>query len=251
MSRTDWTDPAPLEVERAPAAVVDEPPQAGIYALSLVIALAVIIWLLIFVARRLYRYPLAIVGGAVLAGLGVGWSWWAAAGLLGASAALGRLWCWAHRDSFHRTVARQLRSEWRRATVYAWPWQRVTLFCELTKRTSRGVRGTHYPKIRRVRSDGWRDRVAVKMLHGQWADHYAHRAEELAHSLDARACRVRVERDRRIWLDLLHLDPLADPLPAPALAMRPSRSTWSSATASGSAARRRTGSARTPPASPG
>lgn len=92
------------------------------------------------------------------------------------------------------------------------------LFCDLTKRTSRGVHSAHYPKIRRVRSDGWRDRVAVKMLHGQRADHYAHRAEEPANSFDAQACRVRVEKGLRIRLDLLFLDPLADPILAPALA---------------------------------
>jgi S-DNA-T family DNA segregation ATPase FtsK/SpoIIIE len=218
MSRTDWTDPAPLEIERPRLPWWTNMPKPVLCWLAPVIVVAVTVWLLIFVGRRLYRYPVAIFGGALLVAAGVTWSWWTAGGLLGLGAALGGLWAWAHRDSFDRTLLRQLRSEWRRVCVYAWPWRRVMLFCDLTKRTSRGVHSAHYPKIRRVRSDGWRDRVAVRMLHGQRADHYAHRAEELANSFDAQACRVRVEKGRRIWLDLLYLDPLADPIPAPALA---------------------------------
>ncbi|MQA15710.1 MAG: cell division protein FtsK [Pseudonocardiaceae bacterium] len=218
MSRTEWTDPAPLEVERPQLPWWTMLPRKLLYIVSPVIAAVLAVWLAVFVARRIYRYPLALLGAAVLAGISVGYSWWVAAGLLAALAASVGAWAWGHRDSFDRTALRQARSEWRRVRVYAFPWRRVMLFCELTKRTSRALRGTHYPRIRRVRSDGWRDRVAVKMLHGQTADHYAHRAEALANSFGASACRVRTEKGRRIWLDLLHTDPLADPIPTPALA---------------------------------
>lgn len=218
MTRTDWTDPAPLEIERPRLPWWTNLPKPVLYWLAPVIAFAAAVLLLIFAGRRLYRYPVAILGGSVLAGLGITWFWWASAGSLALAAGLAGLWAWAHRESFDRTLLRQLRSEWRRVWVYAFPWRRAMQFCELTKHTSRGVRGTHYPRIRRVRSDGWRDRVAVTMLHGQIADHYAHRAEALANSFNAQACRVRVEKGRRIWLDLLHTDPLAGPIPASALA---------------------------------
>jgi S-DNA-T family DNA segregation ATPase FtsK/SpoIIIE len=56
------------------------------------------------------------------------------------------------------------------------------------------------------------------LLHGQCADTYTAHADELAHSFGARSCRVRVERPRRIWLDLVHTDPLAVPIAVPALA---------------------------------
>jgi S-DNA-T family DNA segregation ATPase FtsK/SpoIIIE len=115
-------------------------------------------------------------------------------------------------------VLRQLRSEWRRAVVYALRWRRVMLFSELTNCTGHGRHRVHYPKVRRVRADGWRDRVSVKLLYGQCADTYATRADELAHSFGARACRVRVHQPRRIWLDLVHADPLAQPVGVPALA---------------------------------
>jgi S-DNA-T family DNA segregation ATPase FtsK/SpoIIIE len=91
------------------------------------------------------------------------------------------------------------------------------LFSELTKRTGHRQRRTHYPRLRRVRSDGWRDRVSVKLLHGQCADTYAAHAQELANSFGAYSCRVRVDRPRRIWLDLLHADPLTAPIAVPSL----------------------------------
>jgi DNA segregation ATPase FtsK/SpoIIIE, S-DNA-T family len=92
------------------------------------------------------------------------------------------------------------------------------LFTELTKRTGHGLHRVHYPRIRRVRADGWRDRVSVRLLHGQCASAYAAYAEELANSFGAQACRIRVDKPRRIWLDLIHTDPLAQPVTVPALA---------------------------------
>ena len=65
-----------------------------------------------------------------------------------------------HPDSLTRTVVRQVRSEWRRPVVYAWRWRRVMLFTELTTRTGHRLHRVHYPRIRRVRADGWRDRVS-------------------------------------------------------------------------------------------
>ncbi|MGH4025408.1 MAG: FtsK/SpoIIIE domain-containing protein, partial [Pseudonocardiaceae bacterium] len=108
--------------------------------------------------------------------------------------------------------------EWRRAVVYALRWRRVMLFSELTKRTGHGLHRVHYPKIRRVRAEGWRDRVSVRLLHGQCAESYTAHADALAHSFGARSCRVRADKPRRIWLDLVHSDPLATPLRVPAMA---------------------------------
>jgi S-DNA-T family DNA segregation ATPase FtsK/SpoIIIE len=186
-------------------------------AASPIIAAVVVVMVLVFLARRVWRYPLFLIGATTLIGLGVGYSWSASLELLTALAVLGGLWAWQHLDSFTRTVVRQVRSEWRRALIYAWPWKRVMLFSELTKRTGAGLHRVHHPKIRRVRSDGWRDRVSVRLLHGQCAATYAAQAEALANSFGARSCRVRVDRPRRIWLDFLHRDPLAQPFAVPRL----------------------------------
>jgi S-DNA-T family DNA segregation ATPase FtsK/SpoIIIE len=118
----------------------------------------------------------------------------------------------------NRIAVRQVRSEWRRAVVYSWPWKRVMLFSDLTKHTGHRQRRTHYPTLRRVRSDGWRDRVSVTLLHGQCADTYAAHTAELANSFRARSCRVRVDKPRRICLDFMHTDPLAATFAVPSLA---------------------------------
>ncbi|MGH4006943.1 MAG: FtsK/SpoIIIE domain-containing protein [Pseudonocardiaceae bacterium] len=213
-----WVDPAPLEVERLRLPWWTLLPRKLLVAASPIILIAVVTTVMMFAARRVWRYPLFVIGTAILVGLGMGGSWWAPVTLLAVLVVLGGLWAWQHPDSFTRTVLRQVRSEWRRAVVYAWRWRRVMLFTELTKRTGYGLRRAHYPTIRRVRADGWRDRVSVQLLHGQCAGTYAAHAEELANSFGARACRVRVDKPRRIWLDLIHADPLAQSVRVPALA---------------------------------
>jgi len=218
MSRLAWTDPAPLEVERPRLPWWTLLPRKLLWAVSPIIAVVVVVMILVFAARRVWRYPLFLIGGTILAGLGVSYSWWAPVWLAAGLGAASALWAWAHPDSFERIAARQMRSEWRRALVYAWPWKRVMLFSELTKHTGHRQRRTHYPTLRRVRADGWRDRVSVTLLHGQCADTYAAHAQELANSFRARSCRVRVDKPRQIWLDFLHTDPLAQPLAIPSLA---------------------------------
>ena len=218
MSRLAWTDPAPLEVERPRLPWWTMVPRKLVVAASPIILLVTVAAVVVFVARRVWRYPLCVISTVVLVELGVGCSWWTCAKLIAGLVALGGVWAWQHPESFTRIVVGQLRSEWRRGLVYAWPWKRVMLFSELTKRTGTGLHRVHYPTIRRVRADGWRDRILVTLLHGQCAATYAAHAEELANSFAAHSCRVRVDRSRRIWLDFIHADPLAQPLPPPALA---------------------------------
>jgi S-DNA-T family DNA segregation ATPase FtsK/SpoIIIE len=121
---------------------------------SPIILLATMVAVVMFVARRVWRYALCMTSTVILAGPGVGCSWVACAELTAGLVGLGGLWAWQHPASFARIVVGQLRSEWRRALVYAWPWKRVMLFSELTKRTGQGLRRVHYPRMRRVRSDG-------------------------------------------------------------------------------------------------
>jgi S-DNA-T family DNA segregation ATPase FtsK/SpoIIIE len=165
MSRLAWTDPAPLEVQRPRLPWWTLLPRKFLWAVSPIIAV-VVVMVLVFAARRVWRYPLFLIGGTIVAGLGVGSSWWALTGVVAGLAVAGGLWAWLHPDSFERIAARQVRSEWRRAVVYAWPWKRVMLFSELTKHTGHRQRSTHYPTLRRVRADGWRDRVSVTLVHG-------------------------------------------------------------------------------------
>ena len=218
VSRLAWTDPAPLEVERPRLPWWTLLPRKLLLAASPIIAVVVVVTVVVGTARRVWRYPVFLIGGMVLAGLGVDYSGWAPVWLAAGLAVAGGSWAWAHPDSFDRIAARQVRSEWRRARIYAWPWKRVMLFSQLTKHTGHHQRHTHYPTLRRVRADGWRDRVSVTLLHGQCADTYAVHAAELANSFRAGACRVRVDRPRRIWLDFVHTDPLVQSIAVPSLA---------------------------------
>ena len=212
-----WVDPAPLEVERPRLPWWTMLPRKLLLILSPIVVMALVMTVVVFLARRVWRYPVFLVGATVLVGVGLGSSWWACARLVTGLAVLGGVWAWRHSERTSRTVLREVRSEWRRALVYAWRWRRVMLFSELTKRTGHGLHRVHYPRIRRVRADGWRDRVSVMLVDGQCAGTYAACAEELANSFGARSCRVRVDRPRRIWLDLIHSDPLAQPVSVPLL----------------------------------
>ena len=149
-----WIDPAPLEVQRPRLPWWTMLPRKLLLTASPIILLALATTIVAFVLRRVWRYPLFLISTAILIGLGVSYSWWTPVKLLAALGVGCGVWAWAHLDSFIRVVVRQVRSEWRRALIYAWSWKRVMLFSELTKRTGTGLHQVHYPRIRRVRCDG-------------------------------------------------------------------------------------------------
>ncbi|WP_232237585.1 MULTISPECIES: FtsK/SpoIIIE domain-containing protein [Actinoalloteichus] len=178
------------------------------------LAVGLAVWLVTVVLRKAARYPVVAFVVLVLVVVGPWWGWTVAL-VLGAVLALVLLgWWWRFRPSFVRLVLGEVRTEWRRLTVYAPVWHRTMRFCHLERTVERK---THVPTFVRVRADGWRDRVTVQLLHGQAPGEFETCAEALAHSFGARSCRVRVIGPRRIVLDLLHGDPLAWPMSTPAL----------------------------------
>lgn len=213
-----WVDPAPLEVTRPrlpwwtllPGWVkVVVAPLAFVWVLS---------WLLVQIGRVAWRYPLTIAV-AVL----VGWiqltcgPWVLAFTLLAVVALLVAWWLW-HRESFERFAAPQPRTELRRFAVYACQWRTVMRLSDLVKRD----RGKEYrPRLGRVRAEGWRDTVRVRMVKGQAPERWELHASGLAHAFKARSCRVRVLRPGRLELDFVHRDPLSQPFAVPALAEDP------------------------------
>ncbi|GAA1870961.1 FtsK/SpoIIIE domain-containing protein [Pseudonocardia ailaonensis] len=215
MSRKDWTAPAPLEIERPRLPWWTMLPRKVLWVVSPIIAA----WLLAVsvnqMVRRCYRYPVTITTTATLTGVGfwAGW-WWSLAAALTLAAGAG-VWWWRWRESFGRIADRQVRSEWRRLRIYALVWRRTMRIAGIAHRVGRTW---HYPRVRRVRADGWRDRVLVGLLHGQDPAAFEAHAGALAHSFGATSCRVRVAGPRRIWLDLIHRDTLATPIAPPALA---------------------------------
>ncbi|MFR9804932.1 FtsK/SpoIIIE domain-containing protein [Pseudonocardia sp. RS010] len=215
MSRKDWTSPAPLEIERPRLPWWTMLPKPVLTVLSPVIAVGVLAVVANFAARRIYRYPIALTTSVGLVVLGCWHGWWCSLGVALALVALLAGWWWLRRDSFTRLVGVQLASEYRRLRVYAPVWRRTMRVSGIAARVGRTW---HYPRVRRVRADGWRDRVLVGLLHGQAPKDFEDRAAELAHAFGATSCRVRVDKPRRIWLDLIHSDTLAASVAPPVLA---------------------------------
>jgi FtsK/SpoIIIE family len=67
--------------------------------------------------------------------------------------------------------------------------------------------------LKRVRSDRWCDRVKVRLLAGQHPGMYEDRADHLAHTFGARACRVQWTKPGRVTLVFQRRDPLAEVVP--------------------------------------
>ena len=120
-------------------------------------------------------------------------------------------WRLVHRRSFERLVGYRLRGWWARWWVYQRRWKGTMAMSGLTK-TYR-LR-EHTPKLRRVVSTPWCDRVLVHLLLGQCTEDYERAAPELAHAFGARSCRVREDRPARVWLEFATADPLIETVPA-------------------------------------
>ncbi|GGS21260.1 FtsK/SpoIIIE domain-containing protein [Actinokineospora fastidiosa] len=208
-----WVDPAPLEVARPRLPWWTLLPWKAKLLLAPLAAVWVVLWLVGRGVRLVWFYPLTsvlfVVGGVAY--------WVARIWVLGGLAlvVVGGL-VWWHRDplGFQRRV-RWLRTEARRACLYAANWRTVTRLAGLTGE----AKGREYlPTLRRTRSEWWRDRVRVRMIPGQAPEQWELRASGLAHSFRARSCRVRQVKPGMIELDFGHADPLAASLPVPELA---------------------------------
>lgn len=136
--------------------------------------------------------------------------------LVGAITVCPALIAWArlHRQSFRRVVI----SPCRAAVVYARWWQPAMVTCGLAV----VLDGAEYlPRVRRVVSSRYVDRVLVQVLPGQDPEQYEKCSGKLAHTFRALRCRVVVDRPGRLWLEFTHGDPLAPVIPAMEPAERP------------------------------
>lgn len=209
-----WVDPAPFEGVR---------PRVPWWALvpgklKWIAAVVALVWLLLIGGVRLallvVRYPVVTLTPVLL--LVCWWRLGATPLVLGLLAVVAGLLIWwgLSRGSFRSQVWLRLVTEWRRASVYVPRWKTTVRLAELAKEW----RGREYlPKLRRVRSDGWRDRVRVRMIPAQSHEEWELRRAGLAHSFGARSCRVRVLKPRVLELDFVHADPLARPVLVPPL----------------------------------
>jgi DNA segregation ATPase FtsK/SpoIIIE, S-DNA-T family len=178
-------------------------------ALVGVLVVLVAWWLLVLwavVRRPILAVPVAAVAGLV---------WWvgghdAEALVIYAVAALG-VWRLVHKGSFQRLAGRRLRAVWRRLWVYERRWRSTMVLSGLGKQYRRQER---VPRIKRVQSSEWRDRVQIRLVAGQCTEDVERVAPELAHSFGAEVCRIREDRPGRLWLDFRVRDPLVEVIPA-------------------------------------
>jgi S-DNA-T family DNA segregation ATPase FtsK/SpoIIIE len=142
---------------------------------------------------------------------------------LGTLAVLGAAWRWGHRASFDWCLL----GPWRRATRYSWRWAKAIPMCGLDQ----PFRPTHtdldelagverprsrryLPRLGRVVSDQWCDRVTVRLLAGQHPGMWEDCTDHLAHTFGALGCRVESPRPGRVVLVFLRRDRLAEIVPA-------------------------------------
>ncbi len=210
-----WVDPAPLEIARPRLPWWTLLPGWVKLVISPIVLVCLVIWLCAKLTRLLWYYPVcvAVLIMAVWIYRGMG-QWW----LLGVFLAVGNglvVWWWRSPNSFTVRM-RWLRTEPRRLCIYAMEWRTVMRLANLTG----DAKGKEYrPKLKRIRCEGWRDKVRVRMIPGQAPEQWEARASGLAHSFHANSCRVRVVKPGRLELDLIHSDPLAAPIPVPAVEM--------------------------------
>src|SRR5436190_18980741 len=184
-----WVDPAPLEVSRPRLPWWTMLPGWVKLILSPIALVILLSWLAYQAGRVVFRYPLTIV--VIVA---VGWLWsllgeWALTAIGGVLIVGFAVWWWRARPSFERFVMPRPRTEFRRFVIYACQWRTVMRLSELAK-DKRGKE--HRPRLRRVRAEGWRDLVRVRMIKGQAPEQWELHASGLAHSFHANSCRVRV-----------------------------------------------------------
>ncbi|MCG8916966.1 cell division protein FtsK [Actinokineospora sp. PR83] len=213
MTRRDkWADPAPLEINRPRLPWWTLLPDGVKLVLAPVALVIVAVWVTAKAVRLAWYYPTTVVLGLV----GVGTYWvngWVLGGLVLVVGVGSAVWWRQDPEGFHTRV-RWARTEVRRALVYAVQWRTVMRLTSLDGK----ARGREYlPRLRRTRSDWWRDTVHVRMVKGQAPEHWEARASGLAHAFGARSCHVRVTRPGSLALNLVHADPLARVLPVPAL----------------------------------
>lgn len=174
---------------------------------------------------------IALVATAVVAFLLLRWAWrhpvaasWLAVSVLAYLTydllGLGLLWAWAlvllatwrliGRDSFRSVSWRawgSLRGWW----VYGRRWRTAMTMADLGDYFE-GTRPV--PRLRRVRSNPYMDRLTVRLLAGQHPSEFQDRADTLAHTFGQLACRARIAAPGEVFLDFTRRDVLVATVPA-------------------------------------
>lgn len=163
------------------------------------------------------RHPRTTLNVGTLSGLVVLVGWQYVAAVIGAVLLTGSIWKAAHRDSFERTVATWLRTWHRRWWTYRRRWESVLSRCGLVVQEGEEV---HVPKLKKVSTTPYWDRLVLKMEVGQEQADYDQAREKLRHAFGGERLAVRELEPGIVGLDLMRRDPFrhvaVPPAPMPA-----------------------------------
>jgi DNA segregation ATPase FtsK/SpoIIIE, S-DNA-T family len=205
IAQVDNPDPFASPVWRSP---VYRTPEGVIWLVQL-------LRLLWRVIRFAILHPLLDVAaaGVILIWLELGWP-----GVLGVALAAATMLAalrLLRPEWFIRFVASPARDRWR-GWFYRRHWHAAMTLAGLAPTYRRRVM---LPVLGKVHATGAVDLVTVGLVTGQAPDHFASRAENLAHAFGAQLCRVRSAAPGLVTLELVRADTLSDPigaLPVPA-----------------------------------
>jgi S-DNA-T family DNA segregation ATPase FtsK/SpoIIIE len=182
--------------------------QTGEAVAIAVAATAVVGWL---IARWAWRHPTTTAWAIVSV---LAYTTFGPVGVLGlwawAVVLLAGWWCFG-RPSFTRAVSWRARGSWRGWWVYGRRWRTAITMADLGD-YYQGARPV--PRLRRVRSNPYMDRLTVQLLAGQHPSDFQSRADTLAHTFGQLACRARIAGPGSVYLDFTRRDLLAATVPA-------------------------------------
>jgi S-DNA-T family DNA segregation ATPase FtsK/SpoIIIE len=169
------------------------------------------------IARFLARHPLAVLIVLVLIGAWRLTGWPGPVVLVLAATALLVTWRIRRRVSFDRCVFFPALSKWR-----WWRYHRHWAAVMTIGRLAAVHRGRILvPVLGKVTATPCTDLVTVRLVSGQSAADFAHRADNIASGFAVHQCRIRAARPGWITLELVRRDALAAIIPAFAIAHRP------------------------------
>lgn len=146
--------------------------------------------------------------GAVLL---IGWQW--VVGIVGVAVLSGSVWKAGHRASFDASVGAWLQTWYRTWRVYRRRWEHVMNRCGL-RVDEDGQQ--YYPRLRKVSTTPYWDRLTIEMEDGQELSDYEGAAERLRNAFKAQRISVREVEPSRVGVDLMRRDPFRHEVIGPA-----------------------------------
>ena len=166
--------------------------------------------LLGWIARLIFRHPLAASVLALSVVMWVKLGWVTLVVLVLALVVMLLAWRWFWPGSFSRWVGRPARGKWR-AWCYRRRWAAVMAIAGVAPWYQGRIL---LPVLGKVAATRYVDRVQVRLVSGQSPADFAAHADNLAHGFGAMLCRVRSARSGAVVLEFIRRDALAALVPA-------------------------------------